>query len=61
MERVFPVMGTVFLKFQFFLDITPVFAGGIVAPFAFGTLQGNQFHSRLFTRHNKPLFNISRP
>jgi hypothetical protein len=58
-ERVFPVMGAVFLKFQFFLDITPVLAGGIIAPLALSALQGKQLHRRLFfTRHNQPLFNI---
>jgi hypothetical protein len=56
-ERVFSVMGAIFLEFQFFLDIAPVFAGGIVAPFTLGTLQRYQLHRCLFTRHNSPLYN----
>jgi hypothetical protein len=33
------IMRAIFFEFQFFLDIAPVFAGGIIAPFAIGTLQ----------------------
>jgi hypothetical protein len=34
------IMRAIFLELQFFLDIAPVFAGGIVAPFAVAALQG---------------------
>jgi hypothetical protein len=39
MERMFTVMGAIFVKFKLFLDIAPVFAGGIVSPFALCTLK----------------------
>jgi len=47
MNRVFAIKRTVFFKFQFFLAVSPVFAGGIVSPFTFAALEGYQFH-RLF-------------
>jgi hypothetical protein len=34
----FPVMRAIFFEFQFFLNIAPVFAGGIVAPLTFAAL-----------------------
>jgi len=52
-ERVFTVMRTVFLEFQFLLNIAPVFAGCIIAPFTFTALKGYQFNRCLFARHNK--------
>ena len=50
-EGMLPVKGTKFVKFQLFLDITPVFLGGIITPFALAALQGYQFHRGFFTRH----------
>ena len=38
-ESVFPFMGTIFLEFQFFLNIAPVLAGRIIAPLALSTLK----------------------
>jgi len=49
-----PVMGAIFLKLKFFLNIAPVFAGRIIAPFAVRALQSNQLNYILFARHNKP-------
>jgi hypothetical protein len=51
----FPVMGAIFLELQFFLNIAPILAGGIVASFTLAALQSYQFHRCLFTRHKKPL------
>ena len=53
-ERVLPLMGTVFLELQFFLNITPVLAGRIIAPLTLSALKRYQFHHILFARHNKP-------
>jgi hypothetical protein len=47
----FPVKGAVFLEFQLFLGIPPVFFGGIITPFALSALQGYQFHRGLFACH----------
>jgi hypothetical protein len=47
-----PVKGTKFFKFQFFLGISPVFAGSIVAPLTLTALQRYQFYRSLLTRHN---------
>jgi hypothetical protein len=58
MDRMFTLMGAIFLEFQLFLKITSIFAGGIIAPFALTALQGYQFHRRLFARHTKPSFNM---
>jgi hypothetical protein len=44
----FSVKGTVFIKFQFLLDIPPVLLGGVILSFAFGALQGDKFHHGLF-------------
>jgi hypothetical protein len=41
MERMLAVMRAIFFEFQFFLDIAPVFAGGIIAPFTFSALKSN--------------------
>jgi hypothetical protein len=51
MNSMLPVIRTILFEFQFFLEVAPVFAGGIIAPFALGTLQGNQFHRSFLTRH----------
>jgi hypothetical protein len=55
MERMLAVKRAILVQFKLFLSIPPVFLGSIVSPFAFTTLKRNQFHSRLFTRHIKPL------
>jgi hypothetical protein len=52
MQGMFPVKGTIFVKFQLFLDIPAVLFGGIVSPLAFRTLQSHQLYSGLFTGHN---------
>jgi hypothetical protein len=46
-----PVKGTIFLKFQLFLQIPAVFAGCIVTPFTFAALQGYQFNHSLLACH----------
>jgi hypothetical protein len=61
MERMFPIMRAILLELQFFLDIAPVLAGGIIPPFTLGTLQGYQFHCCLLTRHNQLLIFDSNP
>jgi len=53
----FPVKRTIFVQFQFFLRIPPVFLGGIIPPFTFAALQRNQFHHLLLASH-KNLLNI---
>jgi hypothetical protein len=55
MERMFPVKGAIFVEFQLFLGIAPVFAGSIIPPLALTTLQSHQFHRSLLARHIKPL------
>ena len=50
-DSVFSVKGTVLFKFQLFLGITPVFAGSIVFPLAFTTLEGYQLNHLFLTRH----------
>jgi cellulose synthase/poly-beta-1,6-N-acetylglucosamine synthase-like glycosyltransferase len=45
----FPVKGAIFVKFQLFLGIAPVYLGGIVFPFTFIAMQRNKFYSCLFT------------
>ena len=47
----FPVMWAIFFELKFFLNIAPVLAGCIIAPFAFTALKGYQFHRCLFARH----------
>ena len=42
---------TVFLKFQLFLGISPVFACSVVSSLAFAALKGYQFHNLFLTRH----------
>jgi hypothetical protein len=44
----FPVMGAIFLEFKFFLNIAPVLAGCVIAPFAVTALQGYQFNHCFF-------------
>jgi hypothetical protein len=39
-ERVFPVMGAIFLELKLFLNIAPVLAGRIITPFALSALKG---------------------
>jgi hypothetical protein len=34
----FPVVRAIFLEFQLFLNIAPILAGGIIAPFALTAL-----------------------
>ena len=57
-ERMLPIKGTIFLKFQFFLDIPAVFTGSIVAPLALAALQSYQFNHCLFACHKLPLPSI---
>ena len=45
----FPVKRTVFFEFQFLLGGPPVFAGGIVPPFALAALKRYQFHNLFLT------------
>jgi hypothetical protein len=51
----FPVKGAIFAEFQFFLDIAPVFLGGIISPFTFAALQRYQVHRCLFACHTNLL------
>jgi hypothetical protein len=51
MESMRAVMGTVLLKLQFFLNIAPVLAGCIIAPFTFAALQSYQLYYLLFACH----------
>jgi hypothetical protein len=54
----FPVKGAIFVEFQFFLGIAPVFTGGVIPPFTLTALQSYQFHRRIFARHiNLSLYN----
>jgi hypothetical protein len=46
-----PVKGTIFVQFQLFLTIPPVFLGGIISPFTLAALERHQLHSLFFTRH----------
>jgi hypothetical protein len=55
MQGMFSVKGTILVKFQFFLGITPVFLGCIIPSFTFGALQRNKFNRGLFTGHLLPL------
>ena len=51
-DRVLPLVGTIFLKFQYFLEIPAVFACGIITPLTFAALQGYQFnHCSFFACH----------
>ena len=50
-QGMFPVKGTIFVKFKFFLGITPVFLGSIVPPFTFTALQCYKLNSRFFSSH----------
>jgi hypothetical protein len=50
-EGVLPVKGAIFLEFQLFLDISAVFTGGIIAPFALAALQGYQFNRCFLACH----------
>ena len=53
MNGVFPIERTVFAQFKLSLRILAVFHRRIIFPFAFRTLQRNDFNSTfLFTRHN---------
>jgi len=52
------VMRAILIKLQLFLDIAPVFACCIIAPFAFTALQGYQFYYCFFARHNKTSLKI---
>ena len=47
-----PVKGTKLVKFQLFLNISPVFLGGIVTPLALAALQGYQLYHLLLACHN---------
>jgi len=47
-------MRTIFLELQFFLNIAPVLAGRIIAPFTLSALKRYQFHHILLARHNIP-------
>jgi hypothetical protein len=51
MYGVLPVKGTILFQLQFFLGVPPVLFGGIVFPFAFGTLKRNQLNRCFFARH----------
>jgi hypothetical protein len=55
-ERMLAIMRTIFVEFQLLLNIAPVFAGCVIAPFALAALKGYQFHRCLFARHIKPLY-----
>jgi hypothetical protein len=48
MDRMFAVEGAIFLEFQFFLGIPPIFFGGIIFPFTLTALQGDEFHRCFF-------------
>jgi hypothetical protein len=50
-DSMLPVKRTVFFKFQLFLGIPPVFAGGIVPPLALAALKRYQFYNLFLTRH----------
>ena len=52
MERMLAVVRAIFHKLQFFLDITLVFAGCIIAPFAFCALKSDQFYRCFFACHS---------
>lgn len=54
MQGVFPVKRAVFIEFQLFLHIPPVFFGSVIFPLTFAALEGDEFHRRLLTRHNVP-------
>jgi hypothetical protein len=54
-QRVLSVERAVFVQFQLFLGIPPVFLGGVVSSFALGTLHGDDFNRRLLACHNYPL------
>ena len=51
MDRMLSVKWTVFFEFQLFLSIPPVFACGIVFPFALSALERYQLHYLFLTRH----------
>jgi hypothetical protein len=46
------VVRAIFLEFQLFLYIAPIFAGRVIAPLALTALKSYQFHRCLFARHN---------
>ena len=53
MKGVLPIERTVFAQFKLTLRVFAVFHRRIIFPFAFRTLQRNDFNSTfLFTRHN---------
>jgi hypothetical protein len=49
---VFAVKRAILFKFQFFLHIPPVLAGGIVPPLALTALERDKFHNLFFARHS---------
>ena len=51
MDRMLTVKRTIFLEFQLFLGIPPVFACGVVFPLAFAALERYQFHNLFLARH----------
>jgi uncharacterized membrane protein YjgN (DUF898 family) len=53
-----PFKGTIFLKFQLFLDIPAVFTGSIIAPLAFTALQRYQLNHLLLACHTLTSYNL---
>jgi hypothetical protein len=51
-DSMLSVKRTVLFEFQFFLGVSPVFAGGIVLALALSALKRYQFHHLLLTCHN---------
>jgi hypothetical protein len=51
MDRMLPIKRAIFLEFQLFLSISPVFAGGIVFALTVTALKRYQFHYLFLARH----------
>jgi hypothetical protein len=55
MQGMLAVKGTILIQLKLFLNISPVFFGGVIFSFTFGTLESDKLHRGLFSRHIKPL------